>query len=61
VLLVLFQYPKLLTMCDEEVAALVVDNGSGMCKAGFAGDDAPRAVFPSIVGRPRHQVSRIVY
>ena len=24
-------------------------------QAGFAGDDAPRAVFPSIVGRPRHQ------
>ncbi|EDW95503.2 uncharacterized protein Dyak_GE22601 [Drosophila yakuba] len=42
-------------MCDEEASALVVDNGSGMCKAGFAGDDAPRAVFPSIVGRPRHQ------
>ncbi|KAM3479407.1 hypothetical protein MY5147_001723 [Beauveria neobassiana] len=40
---------------DEEVAALVIDNGSGMCKAGFAGDDAPRAVFPSIVGRPRHR------
>jgi len=38
----------------EEVQALVVDNGSGMCKAGFAGDDAPRAVFPSIVGRPKH-------
>src|SRR3990167_8150721 len=33
---------------------IIVDNGSGMCKAGFAGDDAPRAVFPSIVGRPRH-------
>jgi len=33
----------------------VIDNGSGMMKAGFAGDDAPRAVFPSIVGRPRHQ------
>ncbi|KAF1750050.1 hypothetical protein GCK72_016595 [Caenorhabditis remanei] len=42
-------------MCDDEVAALVVDNGSGMCKAGFAGDDAPRAVIPSIVGRPDHQ------
>ena len=42
-------------MADEDVAALVIDNGSGMCKAGFAGDDAPRAVFPSIVGRPRHQ------
>ena len=41
-------------MSEEEVQALVVDNGSGMCKAGFAGDDAPRAVFPSIVGRPKH-------
>src|ERR1700722_10968768 len=40
---------------EGEVQALVIDNGSGMCKAGFAGDDAPRAVFPSIVGRPRHQ------
>jgi len=39
---------------DEDAAGLVVDNGSGMVKAGFAGDDAPRAVFPSIVGRPRH-------
>lgn len=24
-------------------------------QAGFAGDDAPRSIFPSIVGRPRHQ------
>ncbi|KAI8465005.1 MAG: actin-domain-containing protein [Monoraphidium minutum] len=39
---------------DGQVSALVCDNGSGMVKAGFAGDDAPRAVFPSIVGRPRH-------
>lgn len=39
----------------EDIHALVIDNGSGMCKAGFAGDDAPRAVFPSIVGKPRHQ------
>lgn len=45
-------------MCDdEETTALVCDNGSGLVKAGFAGDDAPRAVFPSIVGRPRHQVT----
>uniref|UniRef100_A0A8C3FGK7 Actin n=1 Tax=Chrysemys picta bellii TaxID=8478 RepID=A0A8C3FGK7_CHRPI len=42
-------------MADEEIAALVVDNGSGMCKAGFAGDDAPCAVFPAVVGCPRHQ------
>jgi actin len=40
---------------SDDRQALVVDNGSGMCKAGFAGDDAPRAVFPSIVGRPKHK------
>jgi actin len=40
---------------SEDIASLVVDNGSGMCKAGFAGDDAPRSVFPSVVGRPKHQ------
>mmetsp|Transcript_48513 Transcript_48513/g.59672 ORF Transcript_48513/g.59672 Transcript_48513/m.59672 type:complete len:379 (-) Transcript_48513:56-1192(-) len=40
---------------EQEQNALVVDNGSGMVKAGFAGDDAPRAVFPSIVGRPKHK------
>ncbi|XP_036894401.1 beta-actin-like protein 2 [Sturnira hondurensis] len=42
-------------MIEDELSALVVDNGSGVCKAGFGGDDAPRAVFPSLVGRPRHQ------
>ncbi|XP_042890263.1 actin, non-muscle 6.2-like [Penaeus japonicus] len=40
---------------DDDAVALVIDNGSGMCKAGFAGHDAPRGVFPSIVGRPRYQ------
>ena len=40
-------------MADDDIQALVVDNGSGMCKAGFAGEDAPRAIFPSIVGRPK--------
>ena len=40
-------------MGEEEQTALVIDNGSGMVKAGFSGDDAPRAVFPSIVGRPK--------
>jgi hypothetical protein len=36
-------YNKYNIMYDE-IQALVIDNGSGMCKAGFAGDDAPRAV-----------------
>ena len=39
-------------MGDDDVAALVVDSGSYMSKAGFAGDDVPRAVFPTIVGYP---------
>ena len=26
------------------------DECSGMCKAGFASDDAPHVIFPSIVG-----------
>eukprot|EP01084_Bolivina_argentea_P286733 491905_1 len=39
---------------DEETHALVIDNGSGIIKAGFGGDDAPRAVFPTVVGRSRH-------
>lgn len=42
-------------MCDDDSAAIVCDNGSGMLKAGFAGEDAPKCVFPSIVGRPRHR------
>ena len=40
-------------MSDDDQQAIVCDNGSGMVKAGFAGDDAPRSVFPSIVGRPK--------
>ncbi|CAD5193447.1 unnamed protein product [Musa acuminata subsp. malaccensis] len=39
---------------DTDGLTIVCDNGTGMVKAGFAGDDAPRSVFPSIVGQPRH-------
>ncbi|KAE8687296.1 actin [Hibiscus syriacus] len=38
----------------EDIQPLVCNNGTGMVMAGFSGDDAPRAAFPSIVGRPRH-------
>ncbi|GJN09341.1 hypothetical protein PR202_ga27341 [Eleusine coracana subsp. coracana] len=34
----------------DEVAAIVIDVGSYSCKAGYAGDDTPKAVFPSVVG-----------
>jgi len=47
-------------MCEEsDKAPLVVDNGSGMVKAGFSGDDAPRSVFPSLVGRPKVKATMV--
>ncbi len=39
--------------------AIVIDNGSSTIRAGFAGDGAPRSVFPSVVGRPRHRAINI--
>lgn len=38
----------------EDLVAIVIDNGSGICKAGFSGDDAPKAMFPAVIGRPKH-------
>ncbi len=43
-------------MAEEELTPIVIDNGSFLMKAGYSGDDAPRAVFPSIVGRPKQLV-----
>ncbi|KAH0679609.1 hypothetical protein KY285_011844 [Solanum tuberosum] len=37
-----------------DIQTLVIDNGTDRSMAGFAGDDAPRTVFESIVGVPRH-------
>lgn len=42
-------------MSDQQQASIVCDNGSGVVKTGFSGDDAPRHVLPSIVGRPKNQ------
>ena len=36
-----------------ENPAVVIDNGSGMCKAGLSGEDTPRACFPAITGVPK--------
>ncbi|KAJ8789457.1 hypothetical protein J1605_021984, partial [Eschrichtius robustus] len=33
---------------------VVIDNGSGVIKAGFAGDQIPKYCFPNYVGRPKH-------
>lgn len=44
----------LVLLTGAKMTAVVLDVGSGVCKAGFAGDDSPRVLFPSIVGRARH-------
>eukprot|EP00735_Rhodelphis_limneticus_P015202 TRINITY_DN9385_c0_g1::TRINITY_DN9385_c0_g1_i1::g.28382::m.28382 TRINITY_DN9385_c0_g1::TRINITY_DN9385_c0_g1_i1::g.28382 ORF type:complete len:398 (+),score=113.40,sp/P85515/ACTZ_RAT/60.63/1e-163,Actin/PF00022.14/2.4e-128,MreB_Mbl/PF06723.8/28,MreB_Mbl/PF06723.8/1.9 TRINITY_DN9385_c0_g1_i1:42-1196(+) len=35
--------------------AVVIDNGTGFLKAGFAGEDRPLVVTPSCIGRPKHE------
>ncbi|KAL8738015.1 MAG: hypothetical protein Q9181_001154 [Wetmoreana brouardii] len=35
-------------------APIVLDNGSGTIRAGYAGEDLPKCYFPSFVGRPKH-------
>ena len=34
---------------------IVIDNGTGVLKAGFAGADKPRVAFRSYLGRVKHQ------
>lgn len=38
---------------EESDVVVIIDNGSGTCKAGLSTDTAPTAVFPEVVGRPR--------
>jgi len=41
---------------DEEVdddSVIIIDNGSGICKAGMSTDDEPKVVFQEVIGRPR--------
>ncbi|XP_026565419.1 actin, clone 302-like [Pseudonaja textilis] len=42
-------------MANQEIVALVVDNGTRNCRAGVAGEDLPRIVLPAIIGRPKLQ------
>lgn len=34
---------------------VVIDNGSGIIKAGFAGDHTPKCHFPNYVGKPKYE------
>eukprot|EP00048_Salpingoeca_helianthica_P005293 m.86315 g.86315 ORF g.86315 m.86315 type:complete len:509 (-) comp13545_c0_seq2:299-1825(-) len=39
----------------KSIPTIVIDLGSGMIKAGFAGEDAPRWMFSSIIGHVQHE------
>ncbi|XP_074874148.1 actin, cytoplasmic-like isoform X1 [Carettochelys insculpta] len=36
-----------------ELSAVIFDNGSGLCKAGLSGEQAPRSVIATLVGYPK--------
>lgn len=38
---------------EVQLPTVVIDNGSESIRAGFAADDAPRANFPSVLGKYR--------
>eukprot|EP01084_Bolivina_argentea_P107818 192741_1 len=46
---------KLITAFSK-TAGIVIINGSGWTKAGFSSEDAPRSVFPNIIGTPRSAI-----
>lgn len=39
------------TLSFDLLKKVVIDNGSGSCKAGFAGEKAPQTVVPTIIGK----------
>uniref|UniRef100_A0A7S1LV67 Actin n=1 Tax=Neobodo designis TaxID=312471 RepID=A0A7S1LV67_NEODS len=41
-------------MEDDQLTVVVLDCGSSTVKAGFSGEDAPRAELPTLVGHARH-------
>ena len=38
---------------EDNVNAIVIDNGTSCIKAGFAGNDAPSVEIPTIIGKPQ--------
>ena len=38
---------------ESDKPHVIIDNGSGYTKAGFAGENGPSAVFKAVVGRPK--------
>ena len=34
--------------------SIVLDNGTGISKNGYSGEDQPRSVFPTVIGKPKY-------
>jgi len=45
---------ELISVSDGRFQIVIIDIGTNTMKVGFGGEDAPKAVFPSVVGRSRH-------
>jgi len=43
-----------------DLQAIVCDNGTGFVKVGYAGENFPRHIFPSLVGRPMLRADQVV-
>lgn len=41
---------------SDQAPPIVIDNGSGMVKAGYGGHDKPCAVFPSMIAYPKNEM-----
>merc|ERR1739838_1203350 len=44
---------------EDEKPAIVIDNGSGMMKAGCSGEDAPKVSTQSVVGYPKQKTALV--
>ncbi|XP_078398565.1 uncharacterized protein LOC144680902 isoform X5 [Cetorhinus maximus] len=40
---------------ESDATAVVLDTGSGLMKAGFANQDLPTTIFPTVIGRPKYE------
>ena len=38
-----------------ENSSIIIDNGSGVVKAGFTSEEEPSSIFPSLVGRVKYE------
>ncbi len=45
----------------ENKPSIMIDNGSGSIKTGFSGEDAPKVVFPTLIGRTQLGQKKMIF